>query len=120
LALSKPKTSEKLSAKRFDRNVTKSLHHPDTPPPFQGMTSSEKESLRAKLKDEIAGLEKQIESLTIHAQPVQPDNAIGRLTRLDEMSAKSVHYAALNTARDRLAKLKYQLATVGTPLYRPE
>lgn len=81
------------------------------------MNASERADIRASLKAEIVELQEKITSLSANSGPVQPDKAIGRLTRLDEMQSNKVHQAALNGARERLSKLKYQLATVGTPLY---
>lgn len=81
------------------------------------MTSEEKEALKVQLRQEIAALEAQIQELKLNAGPVEPDKALGRLSRLDEMSAKSVHQAALKTAEDKLRRTKYRLMTIGTPLF---
>ena len=81
------------------------------------MTPKEKNLLKLELQAEIDDLEAQIERLKENTQPVEPDVALGRLTRLDEMSAKSVHMAARRNAEDKLRKVKFKLMTIGTPLY---
>lgn len=81
------------------------------------MTPEEIRQTRQDLQEEIAALEAQITEFKAHAGPVEPDKALGRLSRLDEMSAKSVHQAALKNAEDKLRRVKYKLMTLGTPLY---
>jgi len=83
------------------------------------MNPEEKETLKAKLQAEIEALETEIERLKENTKPVEPDVAIGRLTRLDEMSAKSIHMAARRNAEDKLRKAKFKLMTIGTPLFEP-
>lgn len=80
------------------------------------MTPEEIAAERQRLQGEIDALEAQIAALKENTGPVAPDKALGRLSRLDEMNAKSVNQATLQKAQVRLRELKYQLATVGTPL----
>ena len=48
-------------------------------------------------------------------QPITPDVAIGRLSRMDAIQNKSVAEAALRQARDKLNKLKYALSNIDNP-----
>lgn len=44
--------------------------------------------------------------------PVSPDDAIGRVSRMDAINNKSVAEAALRQAQAKLARMKHMLATV--------
>jgi len=48
-------------------------------------------------------------------QPVAPDVAIGRLTRMDAISNKSINEAALREAQNTLAKLQWALKMIDRP-----
>ena len=45
-------------------------------------------------------------------QPVAPDNALGRLTRMEALNDKAVNEAALGQARERLSLLELALTKV--------
>ena len=68
--------------------------------------------IQDRLLDEIADVEEKIVELEKSTQPVEPDKAIGRLSRLESMNEKSVHEAALRQARDRLSKLEVAMTRV--------
>jgi DnaK suppressor protein len=57
-------------------------------------------------------LKKQIESLCKSVKPVEPDKAIGRLTRMEAIGSKAISEAVLNSAQIRLAKLETALDKV--------
>ena len=76
------------------------------------MDSRERAKLKEKIVFERASLEKEIASLKEQAKPVPPDNAIGRLTRMDAIQAKSVAEAVLNEARIRQSKLETALGRI--------
>lgn len=46
-------------------------------------------------------------------QPISPENAIGRLSRMDAINNKSVMEAGQRQAEDKLQKLEYALTQVG-------
>jgi len=71
--------------------------------------------IRSKITVEIAKTESVIIEYEELTQPISPDDAIGRLTRMDAIQNKSVAEAALREARDKLNKLKYALSHVGNP-----
>lgn len=65
---------------------------------------------RANIKIEI---EKQLDQLRIelaqlkeHTKPISPENAIGRLSRMDAINNKTINDAALREKKQRLAKLE--------------
>ena len=79
------------------------------------MTSEEKEQLRQKLTGEIEKTQELITRLEEQTQPIAPDNAIGRLSRMEALNSKSVNEAALSDARIKLPKLESTLAKIDRP-----
>ena len=71
-----------------------------------------RQEIEARLLDEIADVEERVVTLEKATEPVSPDKAIGRLSRLESMNEKSVHEAALNQARERLGKMEVALTRV--------
>lgn len=70
------------------------------------MTSpSAREELEQIIAGQIRETEELIISLETATQPIGPDNAIGRLSRMEALNAKSINEEALRMARDRLMKL---------------
>lgn len=58
-----------------------------------------------KIKEEIVKQEKKLTLFRSMSDPVSPDNAIGRVSRMDAINNKSVVDAALREAEERLKKL---------------
>jgi len=73
------------------------------------VNSKEKANLKKHIVQEIESLRNDIASLKEQVQPIAPDNAIGRLSRMEAISAKSINEAALQKARIKLEKLKTAL-----------
>ena len=76
------------------------------------MNSIEKEKFEKLILIEIKSLKKQIETLCKSVKPVEPDKAIGRLTRMEAIGSKAVSEAVMNSAQIRLAKLETALDKV--------
>lgn len=55
---------------------------------------------------EIEKTEKEITELKELTKPIAPENAIGRLSRMDAINNKSIYDAALLKAKDKLQKLQ--------------
>ena len=66
------------------------------------------------IRSQIAELEETIEQLKESAKPVSPDNAIGRLSRMEAMSEQNIKMANLKQAQARLVGLKGALKRVDT------
>ncbi len=69
--------------------------------------SIDKEQIRKKIQEEITKTEGRIAEYKEMTKPVAPENAIGRLSRMDAINNKSVMEAGLRQAQDKLEKLKY-------------
>ena len=79
------------------------------------MSPEERNQLKREIVDEIEAQKHLIESLNETSKPVAPDNAIGRLTRMEAISSRGVSEASLNSAKTKLAKLETALEKVGRP-----
>ena len=65
--------------------------------------------IRELLNSEIAKTEEKVVRYEDLAQPISPDNAIGRVSRMDAINNKSIVDAALRKAKERLKGLKSSL-----------
>jgi DnaK suppressor protein len=79
------------------------------------MTKDDKDKLEKIITAEKDNLLTNIQSLEEGSKPVAPDEAIGRLTRMDAINAKSINEANLNSARVKLAKLERALSKLDDP-----
>ncbi len=69
--------------------------------------------IKEKIIIEIEKTEKSIVEYKEITKPIAPENAIGRISRMDAINNKSVAEAALRKAEEKLNKLKYVLTQVG-------
>jgi len=76
------------------------------------MSEINKTELKEKLIKEIAKTEKQVIEYRELSRPVEPENAIGRISRMDAINNKSVNEAAFRKAENKLAKLKEALKRI--------
>lgn len=79
------------------------------------MSPEERQVLKQEIIDEIEAQKHLIASLEVTSKPVPPDDAIGRLTRMEAISSRSVSEASLNSARSKLVKLETALEKVDQP-----
>ncbi len=79
------------------------------------MSPEERSELKRKIVDEIEVQRTLIPSLAESSKPVPPDNAIGRLTRMEAISSRGVSEASLNAARAKLGQLETALEKVDQP-----
>lgn len=73
------------------------------------MNEEERQALEAQIHEEIKRLEIEIERLQENIQPVAPDNAIGRLTRMEAINSKSINEANLGKAKKHIQRLNLAL-----------
>ena len=79
------------------------------------MNDEQRAQLKTAIQEKIQSLKKNVEAFRALAQPVAPDNAIGRLTRMEAINAKSINEAALAKARHSLARLERVLPRIDHP-----
>lgn len=66
------------------------------------MTSEQKEQLIIQISSKIERLQRQIIDLKELTKPIEPDCAIGRVSRMDAINNKSVNESALQKKKDQL------------------
>ena len=71
--------------------------------------------LKEKIIAEIEVQKHLIQSFTETSKPVAPDNAIGRLTRMEAISSQGISEASLNSSRTKLVKLEKALSKIDLP-----
>lgn len=76
------------------------------------MSEINKAEVRQKIANEITKTEKQVVEYRELSRPVEPDCAIGRVSRMDAINNKSVNEAALRKTESKLAKLKEALKRI--------
>ncbi|MFN6945318.1 MAG: TraR/DksA family transcriptional regulator [Cytophagaceae bacterium] len=77
------------------------------------MDSKLSDQIKEKIQEEIAKTEKVIVMYKEMSKPVSPENAIGRISRMDAINNKSITEAALRQAEEKLSKLQYMQTQVG-------
>ncbi len=75
----------------------------------------DQEEIKAKIHEEVAKTEQLIKEYKDLSKPVSPENAIGRISRMDAINNKSITESALRQAENKLIKLNQALDKVGTP-----
>ena len=73
-----------------------------------------KEEIKQTILNEISKTEKLIAEYKDLTKPVAPDDAIGRISRMDAINNKSVTEASLRLAEEKLKNLQRVLSRVGT------
>lgn len=76
------------------------------------MTADRKDEIRALVEQKIGKTLEKIAGYESMAQPITPENAIGRISRMDAINNKSVVDAAIRAAKRKLAGLKNVLNTI--------
>lgn len=79
------------------------------------MTDTEKKVLKEKIIKEITKVKQDVIDLEEQTKPIAPENAIGRISRIDAINNKSVNEAALNKSRMKLNNLEIALNQIDKP-----
>ncbi len=79
------------------------------------MEKGKREKLKKHIVEAIEVLKEDIKSYQLLTQPIAPDNAIGRLTRMEAINSKSINEAALNKAKQTLLKMERALSMIDDP-----
>ncbi|MGL1935986.1 MAG: TraR/DksA C4-type zinc finger protein [Fibrobacterales bacterium] len=81
------------------------------------MEQKQREEIRATIKSELVTLERTIADLKEKTKPIAPDNAIGRVSRMDAINNKSINDAALVNAQNKYGALTHALSNIDSPDY---
>ena len=76
------------------------------------MEKKEKIQLKRRLIEKMKAIKADIAAYKLLTKPIAPDNAIGRLTRMEAINSKSINEAALAKARDTRSQLERALAKI--------
>lgn len=76
------------------------------------MNHEQRSHLRQEILSEIEGLNITIPQLEESSKPVPPDNAYGRLSRMEAINSKSISEAGLRSARSKLSRLESALRKI--------
>lgn len=76
------------------------------------MQTGDREKLTKLIEQELQDIDQHILKLEERSQPVSPDNAIGRLSRMEAIAERGVHQTALAAARQRQLELKTALVRI--------
>ncbi len=79
------------------------------------METEKREKLKNHIIEKIEALKEDIKSYQLLTKPISPDNAIGRLTRMEAINSKSINEAALNKSKHSLSKLEHALTMIDGP-----
>ncbi|MFC1591544.1 TraR/DksA family transcriptional regulator [Thermodesulfobacteriota bacterium] len=79
------------------------------------MVPEDREKLRKNIRQELEALKIDMVALKKGARPVAPDNAIGRLTRMEAINSKSISEASLRNAETKRAQLERALGVIDDP-----
>ncbi|MCK5883512.1 MAG: TraR/DksA C4-type zinc finger protein [Bacteriovoracaceae bacterium] len=78
------------------------------------MNKHEQAEIKEAIKKEICQILEDIVGLKENSRPIPPDNAIGRLTRMEAINEKSIVEANLRKTKLRLERLNAALDRVDT------
>ena len=76
------------------------------------MNKDQKQDIKKRILEELKKTEEAILDYKESTKPISPENAIGRVSRMDAINNKSVVEAALRKAEEKLNKLKLVLDKV--------
>lgn len=79
------------------------------------MTPEEKNAIKKDIQKNIKDLKERITALEKSSKPVAPDNAIGRLSRMDAIQITAMGEAGLARFRQELHDLEQKLIIIDTP-----
>ncbi|MCT4591473.1 MAG: TraR/DksA family transcriptional regulator [Carboxylicivirga sp.] len=79
------------------------------------MNSINKDEIKTLINKQIKTVERKVNSLKELTQAIAPDDAIGRVSRMDAINNKSVNEAALRQAESKLKNLHEALERINEP-----
>jgi len=79
------------------------------------MNKTDIDSIIKIIEEDITKTETAIKNYKELTKPIAPENAIGRVSRMDAINNKSVNEAALKKAEQKLNNLKIALSNINDP-----
>ena len=76
------------------------------------MTEEQRDQVKKSIENSILTTKNTIASLEELTKPISPENAIGRVSRMDAINNKSVNEAALRNLKNKLALLEAAIQRV--------
>ncbi|TDI80298.1 MAG: TraR/DksA family transcriptional regulator [Bacteroidetes bacterium] len=76
------------------------------------ISAKEKLQIRKRITKEIISTEKMVEKYQELTKPIAPENAIGRVSRMDAINNKSVNDLALKNTELKLINLRVALSRI--------
>jgi DnaK suppressor protein len=71
-----------------------------------------KKEIKSIIIRKIKTMELEMENLKLLAQPIEPENSIGRISRMDAINNKSINDRMLRKAQEKLKYLKLNLKSL--------
>lgn len=78
------------------------------------LNSKEKAQIKTLMEKKLAESREEVPALSEATKSIAPDNAIGRVSRMDAIGNKAVNDMALNKAKNKIQRLEYALSLYGT------
>jgi DnaK suppressor protein len=79
------------------------------------MNKQQKKEIKEKIESAITETQQDIASLEELTKPIAPDNAIGRLSRMDAIGNRSINQSNLHSCRQKLIMLNRALDRIDEP-----
>lgn len=76
-----------------------------------------KDKLKTIIESKLKIAEDDIIELEELCKPISPENAIGRISRMDAINNKSVNEASLRQTKEKMIRLKVALTAIDKPSY---
>ena len=77
----------------------------------------DKKKLKNTILTKIEQLEMEIKEIKKLAAPIEPENAIGRISRMDAINNKTINDRLLRNAAEKQKKLKLALGRIDEPKF---
>jgi DnaK suppressor protein len=78
------------------------------------MTPQEKQEIKHLIETQLQQVVEEIARLEEATKPISPENAIGRISRMDAINNKTISEAALRENKDKQTKLSAALFRIDT------
>lgn len=79
------------------------------------MTQQERDVLKQNIEASLIKMEMEVARLEESTQPISPENAIGRVSRMDAINNKGVLEASLRSSKRKLSSLRLALTKIDNP-----